>query len=158
MGFRSVALPGGLSGRLWLASMPGRWEPWPDFVEEAGRVGLGLIVCLTEAEEIDAASPRYRAAIEAGELPGRWLHVPVRNFGVPEDAADFRVVVEAVAEAMAGGESVLLHCAAGQGRTGTTAACVLKRLGLPAAEALRRVRDAGSNPQGALQAGLVDWF
>jgi hypothetical protein len=35
---------------------------------------------------------------------------------------------------------------------------VLKRLGLPAADALQRVRDAGSNPQGALQSGLVHWF
>jgi len=158
MGFRAVRLPAEVRGRLWLASMPGRWEPWPEFVDEAGRAELGLIVCLTEAEEIEAASPRYRAAIDAGELPGRWLHAPVRNFGVPDDAADFRAAVESVAQALAQGESVLLHCAAGQGRTGTTAACVLKRLGLPAAEALRRVRDAGSNPQGALQSGLVDWF
>jgi protein-tyrosine phosphatase len=158
MGFRAVRLPEGVRGRLWLASMPGRWEPWQEFVDQAGRAGLGLIVCLTEAEEIDAASPRYRAAIQGGELPGRWLHVPVRNFGVPDDAADFRAVVESVADALAAGESVLLHCAAGQGRTGTTAACVLKRLGLPAADALQRVRDAGSNPQGALQSGLVHWF
>jgi hypothetical protein len=35
---------------------------------------------------------------------------------------------------------------------------VLKRLGLPADEALRRVRDAGSNPQSAVQSGLVNWF
>jgi hypothetical protein len=35
---------------------------------------------------------------------------------------------------------------------------VLKLLGLPPIEALRRVRDAGSNPEGALQSGLVDWF
>ncbi|GAB3669793.1 protein-tyrosine phosphatase family protein [Ramlibacter alkalitolerans] len=53
--------------------------------------------------------------------------------------------------------SVLLHCAAGMGRTGT-AACVLKALGLATPEALQRVRDAGSNPQNAEQSGLVDWF
>jgi hypothetical protein len=34
----------------------------------------------------------------------------------------------------------------------------LKALGLPAQEALQRVRDAGSNPQNALQSGFVDWF
>jgi len=158
MRFRAVRLPADVPGRLWLTSMPGRWEPWQDFLDEAGRTGLGLVVCLTEAAEIAAGSPRYRAAIDRGELPGRWLHVPVRNFGVPDDAADFRAAVESVAEALGAGESVLLHCAAGQGRTGTTAACVLKRLGMPAAEALRRVRDAGSNPEGALQSGLVDWF
>jgi protein-tyrosine phosphatase len=53
---------------------------------------------------------------------------------------------------------VMLHCAAGLGRTGSTAACVLKALGLETDDALQRVRDAGSNPQNAQQSGLVDWF
>jgi protein-tyrosine phosphatase len=57
-----------------------------------------------------------------------------------------------------GGGIVLLHCAAGIGRTGTTAACLLKRLGAPTAVALQRVRDAGSNPESALQQGLIDRF
>ena len=59
---------------------------------------------------------------------------------------------------MRAGDAVLLHCAAGLGRTGTAAACVLKALGLDAQEALQRVRDAGSNPQNAEQSGLVHWF
>ena len=63
-----------------------------------------------------------------------------------------------LAVALRRGESVLLHCAAGIGRTGTAAACVLKALGLPAQHALQRVRDAGSNPQNAEQSGLVAWF
>jgi len=53
---------------------------------------------------------------------------------------------------------VMLHCAAGLGRTGTAAACLLKRLGLDTNEAMQRIRDAGSNPQTALQSGLVDQF
>ena len=51
-----------------------------------------------------------------------------------------------------------MHCAAGLGRTGTAAACVLKALGLSAPQALQRIRDAGSNPQNALQSGMVEWF
>ena len=56
------------------------------------------------------------------------------------------------------GDAVMLHCAAGIGRTGTAAACLLKRLGLSSSEAIQRVRDAGSNPENALQSGLVDRF
>ena len=48
--------------------------------------------------------------------------------------------------------------AAGLGRTGTVAACVLKTLGLDTPQALQHVRDAGSNQQNAEQSGLVDWF
>ena len=61
-------------------------------------------------------------------------------------------------DALREGQAVLLHCAAGLGRTGTAAACVLKALGLDAPEALQRIRDAGSNPQNAEQSGLVHWF
>ena len=138
--------------------MPGRWGPWAGFVAEARHVGLALTLCLTERDEIAQVSPTYDEALKAGEMPGRWLNVPVRNFGVPEDARAFREAVDEVVRTLQAGDAVLLHCAAGMGRTGTAAACVLKRLGLPTAQALQRVRDAGSNPENALQSGLVDWF
>ena len=158
MGFRRVDLPAGVPGTLWLSGMPGRWEPWSGFVEEARRVDLALTLCLTERDEIAELSPDYRRAIDSGNMPGEWLNVPVRNYEVPDDAEDLRQAVEAVAQKLQQGQAVLLHCAAGLGRTGTAAACVLKRLGLPADEALHRVRDAGSNPQSAVQSGLVNWF
>lgn len=158
MRLRSVTLPEGVPGSLWLGSMPGRWEGWADFEAEAARVGLALTLCLTEPEEIARNSPAYRAALDGGQLPGRWLNVPVRDFGVPDDVAELRRGVEVVVQALLAGDAVLLHCAAGIGRTGTTAACVLKHLGLPAGEALQRVIDAGSNPESAAQSGLIDRF
>lgn len=158
MNLRPVRLPDEVPGTLWLSAMPGRWEPWPSFADEARRVGLALTLCLTEPEEIATVSPAYRAALDAGRMPGRWLNVPMRNFGVPDEATELREAVQAAVQSLQGGEAVLLHCAAGLGRTGMAAACVLKRLGLPVDEALRRVRDAGSNPQSALQSGLIEWF
>lgn len=158
MAFRSVALPTGVPGPLWLSSMPGRFESWPAFEAEAERSRLALVVCLTPRAELAELSPAYHAAVVAGRVPFRWLHLPMRNFGVPEDAAGFRREVNSVADALRRGDAVLLHCAAGMGRTGSAAACVLKALGLSSAEALQRVRDAGSNPQNAQQSGLVEWF
>jgi protein-tyrosine phosphatase len=86
------------------------------------------------------------------------VHVPVPNFGVPEDREAFRRGIERVAKALRAGQPVMMHCAAGMGRTGSAAACVLKSLGLSTQDALQRVRDAGSNPQNAAQSGFVDWF
>ena len=158
MPFRNVRLPPGLPGTLWLASMPGRFEAWKAFEDQARMHRLRTVVCLTPREEIAELSPRYHAAVQSGRLAFRWQHLPVRNFGVPDDPAAFRRDIQAIADALREGDAVLLHCAAGMGRTGSAAACVLKALGVPTEDALQRVREAGSNPQNAQQSGLVDWF
>ena len=138
--------------------MPGRGETWSEFEAQARRANLGLVVCLTPRSEMAQLSPAYEAAIKKGGTPFRWMNIEVRNFGVPEDPPEFRREVGEIAQALRQGDAVMLHCAAGIGRTGTTAACVLKALGLDTGEALQRVIDAGSNPQNAQQSGLVDWF
>jgi hypothetical protein len=158
MALRRLRLPTDIPGQVWLGAMPGRFERWSAFEAEARRTRLGTVVCLAPRAEVGELAPEYNAALARGGLPFRWLHVPMRNFGLPEDPAAFRRDVAAIAGSIREGKAVLLHCAAGLGRTGTAAACVLKALGLDAQEALQRVRDAGSNPQNAEQSGLVEWF
>lgn len=158
MALRRVELPPEVPGQLWLGAMPGRFEPWSRFQAEADSARLALVVCLTPRLELQELSPDYHAAVARGRLPFRWLHLPMKNFGLPEDPAGFRRDVQAIADGIRAGDAVFLHCAAGMGRTGTAAACVLKALGLESQEALQRVREAGSNPQNAEQSGLVGWF
>jgi len=155
---RRVDLPPGLAGSLWLSPMPGRFESWPNFVAQARRAGIGQLVCLTPRAELTELSPAYDAAVITGELPFRWVHLPMRNFGLPEEMTGFRDGIAQLAQAVTQGDAVLLHCAAGIGRTGSAAACVLKALGLDTENALELVRQAGSNPQNAQQSGLVGWF
>jgi protein-tyrosine phosphatase len=158
MSLRRVTLPAEVPGSLWLGAMPGRFEPWSAFEARAQRAKLAAVVCLTPRSELAELSPAYHRAVAQGTVPFRWMNLPMPNFGVPEDGAAFRRDVRQIAAALRHGDAVLLHCAAGMGRTGSTAACVLKALGLSTEEALQRVRDAGSNPQNAQQSGLVDWF
>jgi len=158
MVFRPVQLDPPFDGRLWLSSMPGRFESWREFVAEAHRRELALVVCLAPREEIAELSPPYYRAIAQGKLPFRWLNLPMQNFGLPADGEAFRGGIEQVGASLQRGDAVLMHCAAGLGRTGTAAACLLKHLGLPTSQALQRIRDAGSNPQSAEQSGLIDWF
>lgn len=158
MSFRPLPLPEDVPGRLWLASMPGRLEPWPEFVAEAGRHALTRIVCLNPADEMTALSPAYHAALMADALPARLQWLPMRDRGLAQDGRTFAQGITELADALRAGEHALLHCAAGIGRTGTAAACLLKHLGLSAAQARQRVRDAGSNPESALQSGLIERF
>ena len=158
MSFRPLALPPGIAGRVWLSPMPGRMQLWERFVAEARDAGLTRIVCLTPLEEIAELSPDYAAAIETHALPCQWQALPMRNYGVAQELQGFKAGVEEMALALGGGDVLLLHCAAGIGRTGTAAACLLKRLGLSTDAALQHVRGAGSNPESARQSGWIEAF
>jgi protein-tyrosine phosphatase len=158
MQFRRVDTGPDVPGALWLSSMPGRYEPWTAFGAEHKRTGIGLVVCLAPREEVAASAPAYHRAIVEGKLPFRWLNLPMRNYGLPLDMPAFRAGIDEAANALRAGRAVLLHCAAGMGRTGTAAACVLKSLGFAVDDSLQRVRDAGSNPENAVQSGLVNFF
>ena len=158
MSFRPVTLPVTVPGKLWLHSMPGRLESWDEFLAEARRHQLARVVCLNPLIEVQRGSPDYYRAITAGTLPFELLHMPMRDFGLGDDGEEFRAAIAQITAALRDGDAVLLHCAHGIGRTGTVAACTLKALGLPTLQALTQVRDAGSNPQSALQSGWIQQF
>src|SRR3954467_15056297 len=122
MPFRPLELPPDVPGKLWLTSMPGRFETWSAFEAQATRDGLALVVCLTPRDEIAELSPAYHAAVTRGRMPFRWMSAPMRNFGVPQDPAAYRRQVAEITDSLRQGQAVLLHCAAGIGRTGSTAA------------------------------------
>ena len=142
---RQVSLEDVAPGELWLGSMPGRFERWAEFVAEARRRKLALLVCLAPPDEVCSLSPPYWQAIGEGSLDLRWLNLPMQNFGLPPDLPGFRAGIAQAAQALLAGDAVLMHCAAGIGRTGTAAACVLKRLGLSTEEAMRRLRESSGS-------------
>lgn len=92
--------------------------------------GIGAVVSLTE-------TPLESATVEAMRF--RYLHLPVIDFTPPtlEQIQTFMLFQEA---AQAAGVAVAVHCAAGRGRTGALLACALVRRGLPAEEAIERLR------------------
>ena len=147
-----------VAGTLWLSPMPGRDGDWTGFLEDARRAQLDLVLCLTPRHEIEALSPVYATAIDGGTLPFDWQSLPMRDFGVAASLDAFAQALEPVAARLQRGQQVLLHCAAGIGRTGTTAACLLMRLGQPPAQALDAVRAAGSNPQCSAHSALIARF
>ncbi len=145
--FREITLPTGVPGRLYLHSMPGLCEPLGDAWRQVRRLGIATIVALPPLDEIDVRSAAYGRAIRAGETPCRVLRFPVGDFRAPSDDQEFQKTVEEVAGYLQRGERVLVHCAAGIGRTGMFAAATLVALGLQMDEALARAAAVGSRPE-----------
>jgi protein-tyrosine phosphatase len=154
---RAVELPKAVPGSLYLHSMPGRYEPFEQARAAIVSKRIGRVVCLTPSDEIEAKSPDYHRALLQG-VP--WQHVahPVTDFGVPEDRSAFGTLARDIANALRAGESILIHCGAGIGRTGTLAAAVLLALGSSLPEATRAVKRAGSSAETGGQRALLEWL
>lgn len=145
--FRKVAIDNGRNGGMYLHSMPGRYESLAEAFETMEECGIQWLMSLTPLHEISQISPEYHKVITAEELPVERLTFPIEDYGVPLDFEAFVEVLEFVSQKILIGESVLIHCGAGHGRTGTFAATLLMALGYEKDDALDRVMSAGSGPE-----------
>jgi len=158
MSIRPVKLPAGIPGRLYLSGMPGSSEGWESFLAELARLKIGEIVSLTPDGEIEQKSPGYAAAIANEAIPCLRRSFPISDFGVPHDLSEYASFVERIAGRLRAGGSVLVHCGAGIGRTGTFAVCLLIALGEGEPTARQAVISAGSKPETPEQDRLIAWF
>ncbi len=84
---------------------------------------------------------------------------PIPDLHAP-DPVQMLPFVDDLVERLTGGATLVVHCGAGMGRAGTTAVCILIRLGVDPTEASRRVAEArpGSGPEVGAQRDLVEAF
>lgn len=154
---RPVRLPHGIAGELWLGPMPGRIRPFGDDMDDLRAQKITRIVSLTPLAEIEEKAPFYATAL-GGEMDIAITRFPIADFGIPTDEASLFALADEAARHLSGGGRVFVHCAAGIGRTGTVAICILRALGLKTVEATALVASAGSGPETEAQKALVDRF
>ena len=119
-----------LAGPAPLAGMA--YPAWPARWNEMHAAGFRHVICLVRDAFPYAPpplNPLHAVALE--DLYG--------DLTPTDPPAERRKIVAAAAiaqERLARGEGVIVHCAGGTGRTGTVIGCILRGLGLSAAEAL----------------------
>jgi len=151
-------------GRLGLTIAPGTThspdEPvGPNLVERDVRrlveeYRARALVTLLEEEEIGllpGGDPRAEAIYQG--LESLWL--PIVDGSAPRSVRDVAPTVERVVALVLAGETVVVHCLGGLGRSGLLAACVLVRLGATVKDAMARVRAARP---GAIQTRIQERY
>ena len=103
--------------------------------------GIDVLVSLLESDEIRELELEDEAVLCA-EYGISFLSHPIRDRGTPHSKSEFSSLIERLLNEMRARKSVGIHCRAGFGRTGITAACLLHGLGLPANEIFPKLSEA----------------
>ncbi len=148
------------AGRLWGASRPGypAVPATPHQIRAAVRewagAGVETVVSLLEDAELVAICPGLLDMLQRHELES--LRFPIPDFGVPRDSAAFAALIGDLRQRLGRGQSILVHCNAGLGRTAIVLAAVLKACGCAGdpVEEVRRIYQPGAL-RGELQEAFV---
>ena len=141
----------GLPGRLGLTVAPGKWRQGldpasdtlvrDDLVRLRSTYGAKVLVTLLEEFEMSMlAIPELLKTVRKLRLRSMWFPIP--DVSVPSDMDATVALVDGIVDRMARGETVVVHCRGGLGRSGTIAACCLVARGRGPRDAIRMVRRA----------------
>lgn len=128
-------------GILALSPMPGSGGDYPADMEFVRDWKPALVVTMTTEQELaEAGAAAIGSDLQA--MGTRWVHFPVRDFGVPElrVAMNWPRISAQVLAALQGGGRVLVHCKGGRGRSGMAVMRLMVEAGEDPSDALSRLR------------------
>jgi protein-tyrosine phosphatase len=135
-GIDTVPLPlptGGLS-------LCGKHAIAPDVDAAMARCGATTVVCLVDERELSGHWPHYVDWLhEHRDTTAVWF--PIHDLNAPTVERTLPLLADLRAR-LDLGEHLLMHCAAGIGRTGTLATCLLVQMGMEVDDALDLVRNS----------------
>lgn len=148
----AVAVPG-TGAHIGMTFCPGKRQSWGrhaawwrELVTDLEAIrAWGATTLITLIENKEFASVGVRALPERASQVGlNWLHWPIADCQAPDRRFEqaWRQDFPAVKQQLQSGQSIVLHCMGGMGRTGTVAARILTEFGMTPDEAVKSIRAA----------------
>lgn len=150
-----IELPFGFQGKVFRSPMPfGRYDTRQDIINQFKDKSIDVIVVLTDDEEcLDRAGCDLRARYHQDGF--QVVYLPIRDYALPEHHEMEEAIQETFQHARAG-RNIAIHCYAGNGRTGTFAACAARRaFGMSGRQAIDWVRQY---IPGAIETQEQEWW
>lgn len=145
-------IPFDLPGKIYRSARPfSEYDPFGDLIQTYRSLGVEMIIVLMENTQAAGGNllDLYR------NYGFQVIHAPVPDFGVPDADAYAAVLGRTIAELKCG-RTVVAHCYAGLGRTGTFLAVIARKLmNLDGPAAVRWLR---SHVPGAVETDMQEAF
>ena len=134
------ACPGGRRIRVSGADIADDLERDLHAISASGAAGLVSLIEQAEFEILRVTT----LPVSSRKLGIWWRHLPIRDMRAPDETFEQRWQLEGtrLRGLLEQGTSVVFHCWAGLGRTGTVTARLLVELGTPPGTAIHRIREA----------------
>jgi protein-tyrosine phosphatase len=134
-----------MGGRLSIMARPRGGDWLSDEIRALRDAGVDVLVSLlTAAEAVELGLLDEEAWCGRHALEYRWL--PIADRGVPESRREVSQLLEGLAQDLANGRHVAVHCRQGIGRSSLIAACLIVAQGLSSEEAFERIAAARGCP------------
>lgn len=119
--------------------------------------GANLLVNLMEVEE-GQHWHMHNYDSQAARIGLNVRRYPIQDVNVPSDPTSFRTLVQELHTDLQDGDTIVIHCLGGLGRSGTLAACLLIQNGMNSREAINLVRTCRPGAIEARQPEFVETY
>ena len=117
------------NGSLILMPKPPGGIQLPSFIEFLNEQGVDTVVSLLQFNEANAFSLADEPAV-CRDFSIEFINFQIQDHGTPKFFVPFNQLVHTLANELENGKNIAIHCYAGIGRTGITAASILIKLGM----------------------------
>lgn len=133
------------SGKLWIAARPRGGDWLEDEFARWNSQGANAVLSLLTTDEEHELGLEHEVTV-ARNRGIEFVSLPIPDRGIPFFEGEFAHAIEWLDSALASGQTVVVHCRQGIGRSGMAAACVLVLNGMDPAPAIARVSSARGLP------------